>query len=68
MLRHGFLLPTVKEFIVCRRIALLALAAYAALAACTSHPLQVRVDRHPVRNVTGYTTFGFHEQPSTEQC
>lgn len=51
-----------------RRIAFLALAAYAALTACTSHPLQVRVDRDTVRNVTGYTTFGFYEQPSTDSA
>jgi hypothetical protein len=69
MLRHGFLLPTTaKESIVSRRIACLALAAYAALTACTSNPLQVRVDRDPARNVTGYTTFGFYEQPSTDSA
>jgi hypothetical protein len=69
MLRHGFLLPTTaKESIVFRRVSFLAIAAYAALTACTSNPLQVRVDQDPARSVAGYRTFGFYEQPSTDSA
>jgi hypothetical protein len=46
-----------------------AVATFAVLVtACASNPMHVRVDHDPVRSVTGYRTFGFYEQPSTDSA
>jgi hypothetical protein len=72
MLRHGFLFPIpanpVKETIMSRSIAFVAIAAYAALTACTTNPLRVRVDQDTSRNVVAYRTFGFYDKPSTDSA
>jgi hypothetical protein len=46
------------------RVALLGLAA--AVAACSTNPVQVRVDQDPARSVASYRTFGFFDQQGTD--
>ena len=49
-----------------RRLVMFSLPVVALFAACTTNPVQVRVDKDASRNLSGYQTFGFHSQQSTD--